>query len=295
MHPGLFFQGAARKLTQSRAPKTGKIIAFPSARPDSPPAHDTSDFFNSLLGRAGLSAASYRGNALARRLPACLRFLGVKTVVEAQRQLAARPDLHQGLINVVLLGVTEFYRDRSVFQDLRASVLPLLLEQSRPLRIWSAACSDGQELYSLAILFAEAGRLADCHLLGTDCRPQAIAQAQQASYKAEDLGGIDLSWRKIYFSHVDDNALANDRLRRAATWKIANLLTQMEPGPWHVISWRNMAIYLESSVAEETWQRLFVELAPGGFFLTGKADHPPAHLGLELLAPCVYRKPKSRP
>ena len=79
-------------------------------------------------------------------------------------------------------------------------------------------------------------------------------------------------------------------LRAATRWKQANLLHSPEPGPWDLILWRNMAIYLKPEVVGTIWQQLCDRLSPGGYLVTGKAEHPPAPLGLERVAKCVYRK-----
>jgi chemotaxis protein methyltransferase CheR/two-component system CheB/CheR fusion protein len=79
-------------------------------------------------------------------------------------------------------------------------------------------------------------------------------------------------------------------LRRATRWKVANLFDGPERGPWHLILWRNMAIYLEPAVAEDVWRRLCAELVPGGFLVAGKADYAPHGLPLVRVGNCLYRK-----
>jgi chemotaxis protein methyltransferase CheR len=81
-----------------------------------------------------------------------------------------------------------------------------------------------------------------------------------------------------------------DDLRARVMWKQADLLQGVEPGPWNIILWRNMAIYLEKSAAGLVWDRLHRELAPGGLLVTGKAETPPAHLAFKKLASCLYEK-----
>ncbi len=246
-------------------------------------------FFESLLARAELPAAAYRRGALNRRLPACLRMLRVANAAEAERAVAAQPEVAPRLLSLVLLGVTDFFRDRSVFEQLRGAVLPELLARHARLRVWSAACSNGQELYSVAMLLERAGRLADCELLGTDCRVEAIHEARRGVFRMEDVERMDPEWREAFFGEAGPGAI-EPRLRDAARWKVANLFRTVERGPWHLILWRNMAIYLENERAEEIWTRLFDQLAPGGFLIAGKADHPPKWLPLTRVAPCVYQK-----
>lgn len=247
-------------------------------------------FFEGLMGRAELPVAAYRRRALARRLPACLRMLRVTDVAEATRAIAAQPEATKRLLNVVLLGVTDFFRDRPVFEQLQRGVLPELWARHGRLRVWSAACSNGAELYSVAMLLARAGRLADCELLGTDCRADAIEEARRGVFRGEELARMEQEWREVFFEITGEIGTIDPLLRQATRWKVGNLFGAMERGPWHLILWRNMAIYLENERAEEIWTRLFDQLAPGGFLVAGKADHPPKWLRLTRVAPCIYRK-----
>jgi chemotaxis protein methyltransferase CheR len=249
----------------------------------------THDFFGDLFRRAGLSAHAYRGVALSRRIPACLRFLRVKDLDSARLKLESRPDLVSATLSVVLLGVTEFFRDHSVFDQLQASMVPHLHRLGQPPRVWSAACSDGRELYTVAVLLNEAGLLTGSHLLGTDCREEAILTAWQGNFPVAVLDKVETSWRGHFVAHRDE-IRPRDELRRVTRWKQADLLQGVEPGPWDLILWRNMAIYLDPASARNVWDGLIRQLSPGGYLVTGKADYPPRNRNLEKIGPCIFRK-----
>jgi len=282
----LFFEGVDAHTMRSkrRAPTVFRRAPMPVL----PVEIDT--FFESLFRRAALSSLAYRDGALARRLPACLRFLGVSTVEEAWRQIEAEPALARAALNVVLVGVSEFFRDRLVFDRLRQNILPAVLVRNARPRIWSAACADGQELYSVAMLLAEAGGLGKCELLGTDCRPEAIDQARLGVFASAAVAGLDAHWRENFFIAVGNSVLIEPALRSMTHWKVADLFCTVEAGPWQVILWRNMAIYLEPPAAERLWKRLCEQIAPLGYLIVGRADHPPANLPLMRIAKCIYQK-----
>jgi chemotaxis methyl-accepting protein methylase len=246
-------------------------------------------FLATLLGRAGLRLDDYRPGALLRRIPACLRRLGVKSLDDATRKLADRPALAGELLDIVLLGVTEFCRDPAVFAYLREYVLPQLGWAPHVPRIWSAACSEGQELYSVAACLAELDLLERCELLGTDCRPEAIARARAGEYASEAAAKPPAAWQRAHLFPAAGRARIHPRLRTAVTWRVADLLTAVESGPWDLIFCRNMAIYLEPDVAAALWRRLASQLAPGGCLVTGKAENPIPSAPLERAGPCLYR------
>lgn len=281
---GIFFQGVAvpRRHPLGRRPR-------PLPRRSAAASEDHGRFFAGLARWGGVDLDRYRATALYRRLPACLRFLRLRTPDEALAAMERKPELARALLNVVLLGVTEFFRDMPVFERLRAEVLPVLRARRQRLRVWSAACSAGQELYSLGMLLADADMLAGVELLGTDCRAAALAEAEAGRFARAAVEPLPGAWRRHF---VDEGSTVQmvEGLRTAIRWKEADLLVAVEPGPWDLILWRNMAIYLEPAVADRVWLRLVAELAPGGFLVTGKADHPGTMLPLRRLAPCIYQK-----
>jgi chemotaxis protein methyltransferase CheR len=280
----LYFRGAPARFP------TRKHLPAPVRRP-TPALADAQEFFQWLFGRLHLQHSRYRATALQRRLPACFRHLGVHSIPEAKRRVEARPALALELMDVVLLGVSEFRRDPAVFAALKQEILPRLLRASAHPRIWSAACSEGQELYSVAALLADLDALERCELRGTDCRPEAIARARLGEYPLTSLTRLDEQARKGLCLVQADRVRVHPRLRTAVSWRVADLLAQPEKGPWDLVLWRNMAIYLESNAADETWTRIVDELAPGGFIVVGKADYPPAGCNLERVGPNIYAKP----
>jgi len=286
--PGLYFAGVVPFPPVSSRPRlpAPKPAAALKPRRGNEPAYD---FLASLLDQAGIAIEQYRSNALLRRVPACLRALGVSTVAEAAERLAARPALAWSLLDVVLLGVTEFCRDPAAFQHLKATVLPELARSQARLRIWSAGCSEGQELYSVAACLAEADWLERCELLGTDCRPEAIARARLGEYATHGQAIAPAAWRRAHLLPAGENVRIHPRLRVATTWRVSDVLGHPEPGPWHLIFCRNLAIYLEPPVAAALWRRLGEQLAPGGYLVTGKAENPAATGAFSRVAPCFYQ------
>lgn len=281
----LFFEGIVRERSprpQSReipsGPKQGFIQDIPAGK-----------FLNSLFRITEMPVSAYRSRSLARRMPACLRFLRASDPQHASLKISDNPQLAAAALNIVLVGVTDFFRDAPVFEYLRQEALPLLLQQEGGLRIWSAACSEGQELYSIAMMLSEIRRLHDCELLGTDCRTEAINRARSGVFAREALEGMEGA-RENYFTTSGTCAVIDPALQAKTRWEVADLLGGVEAGPWHLILWRNMAIYLEPEAANAVWQQLCDVLEPGGFIVGGRADHPPRWLPLRRVGPCTFQK-----
>jgi chemotaxis protein methyltransferase CheR len=227
---------------------------------------EASAFLIWLFRQAGLNARDYRPASLLRRLPACLRALRVTSIPQARRLLRGSPHLVCIALDALLLGVTEFFRDAHVFACLRNELSLIASRKQAMMRIWSAGCSNGAELYSVAALLDELNLLDRCELLGTDCRADAIARA----------------------------AAAGERVacgqRERTTWRGANVLAGVEPGPWDVILCRNLAMYLQPDSGKRLWRGLASVLNSHGVLVVGKAERPAGVNGLTPLGPCVYRR-----
>jgi chemotaxis protein methyltransferase CheR len=251
------------------------------------------DFISWVMDRAGLDSAAYRIESLYRRLPTCLRILKAHSTRAARELLERQPDLLTKVISSMLIGVTEFFREPGVFDFLRTQILPSFIGHGKPLRIWVAACSSGAEIYSMAILLAELGLLERSFLLGTDCRVDAIMHATMGLYDEKAMRLVPSATRHEYFEPAGRQWRPVERVRKQVHWKVANLLADVEPGPWDMIFWRNSAIYLNSYSAENVWHRLISVLAPDGVLIPGKAEQPPNDASLKHAGRCVYRKAMS--
>lgn len=277
----------------SRPWQRGKLSSPPQA-PAARACERPGEFVSWVFARAGLDAENYRGEPLARRLGACLRALRAGSEAQAREAMEQRPDLLGAAISSLLIGVTDFFRDPPVFDALATKVLPAFQPSPiRGLRVWSAGCSNGAELYSVAILLAKAGLLEGSFLLGSDCRPDAVEHARKAVYKTANLRRIEPAERRRHFEQAGGAWRPIERLRRHVHWKVADLGRGVEPGPWDLILWRNVAIYLRSHAAAAAWQGLAGALAPGGVLVVGKAERAPVELPLIAVRRCIYRAPGS--
>jgi chemotaxis methyl-accepting protein methylase len=243
-----------------------------------------------LFARAGLDPRSYRRETLIRRLPACLRLLRSASASHARRLLEENPGLISPAMSVMLVGVTSFFRDPDVFEWLAREALPRR-EGSRPgLYVWSAGCSDGAELYSLALQLAENGRLRDCYLLGSDCRSDAIERARTGVYDGEAIKGIPAELGERYFEPEGGRRRIKAFIRRQTRWAVSDLLKSIEPGIWDLILLRNIAMYFRAEAVAELWNRIESAMRPGALLVLGRAERPLGARRLQPVRPCVFRR-----
>ena len=293
--------GYGRAVNLAPAPETAEPGAGGGGRliPCAPAlSEDEESFLCGLFARVGLGVRHYKLEMLQRRLPACLRALRASNVAHARSILRRSPHLAWPAIGAVVIGVTSFFRDAAVFDALRRVVLPLLVGHcrvaGRPLRVWSAGCSDGAELYSVAMLLDECGALAGgrCELVGTDCRPGAVAAAASGVYDPPAVRGVPHRLLVRYFDYDGGQYRVCAALQDAVRWRVADLLdpASSPPGPFDLVLCRNLAIYLQPEATAALWARLQSALRPLGVLALGKAERPVGVRGLRPLgaAPCLY-------
>lgn len=244
-----------------------------------------------VMRQFGLAPEAYRPRALSRRVGACQRQVGVRSPEEIRPRLEREPALLGPALNALLIGVTEFFRDRAVFDRLREEVLPDIIRRRSSVRVYAPGVSSGEELYSVAMLLAEAGVLESSELTGVDCRPEAVARARAAEFAEEDLATVPAPWRERYFVRTPGGSWSvRPAVRERLHWHAADLFTFALPEEADLILFRNVAIYFSAASAERAWAVLLRQLAPGGWLVTGRAEKPPAHAPLVRVAPSVYRK-----
>jgi chemotaxis protein methyltransferase CheR len=200
-------------------------------------------------------------------------------------------DLTQKVIEAITTHETSFFRDGNPFEVLQRALIPDVIQRrtkagQRELRLWSAACSTGQEAYSMAMVLAEV--LADRpgwvgSVVGTDISKRTLDQAARASYTpAEVARSARPAWTNRFLQPQDGGFRVIEPVRRLVSFREHNLLASpMGLGTFDVIFLRNVLIYFESETKREVVERVGSRLAPGGYLVVGATDvfsGPPGQL-----------------
>ena len=193
------------------------------------------------------------------------------------------PVLKSAFIDAITTRETLFFRDSSPFPALQHKIVPELIDAKagsfRPqrLRIWSAACSSGQEPYSIAMtlrqLIPDVDRW-DISILATDISNDAIAQASRGVYSDFEIGrGMPLDWLDEYFIREREVWRIRDEVRGMVSFQRMNLVESFPRiGPFDIIFCRNVAIYFDLRVKRELFERLAKVLEPHGYLFVGSSE-----------------------
>jgi chemotaxis protein methyltransferase CheR len=188
--------------------------------------------------------------------------------------------LAQQVVEALLNNETYFFRDRAMFDQLGATVLPELArkrERTRRLTIWSVGCSTGQEAYSLAMLFAEQParwREWTIEIIGTDVARSVVAAAREGNFSQFQIQrGLGVAQMVSFFEETRTGWRATEGLRRMVRFEAHNLLDQPpEPGRFDLVLCRNVLLYFDRATRERAFLRLASALAPDGLLMLGAGE-----------------------
>jgi chemotaxis protein methyltransferase CheR len=234
----------------------------------------------------GISLDESKGYLLETRLGGLLRETGAASFSELYYR--AKADLANALrrkiIDAITTNETSFFRDSAPFDLLRHKLIPELVDRRRksgarivPIRIWSAACSTGQEAYSTGIVLKELlGSFSgyDIRILGTDISDRAVAAASYGHYGRLELDrGMPAGMVSKYFAPVGGTWKIQDEIRALASFRTMNLLEPFSfPAPFDIIFCRNVAIYFTEPDKVRLFQSLRRCLSPDGVLIIGATE-----------------------
>ncbi len=236
-----------------------------------------------LFRHLKVSSDAYKDTYLMRRIRARMRKLGVKDYLEYYRIIKTNKQELDELLLTVAINVTEFFRDPVVWKAFEKKVIPELVKYKKEhhnglIRIWSAACSTGQEPYSIAMTLYEAlgGSLGGfrAQILATDIDREALATAMRGEYPAEVVEK-QMSRHMIskYFTRVgDERYRIAPKVKRLVKFQQFNLFGSKYPKGFDVIFIRNVLIYVKRDAQEEVFAKLYNSLEDHGYLVLGKTE-----------------------
>ncbi|BBD35326.1 MULTISPECIES: CheR family methyltransferase [Aminobacter] len=238
-----------------------------------------------LHADAGIHLTEAKAALVYSRLSKRLRALGLESFRDYCALIASREGLdeRQRMLAALTTNVTNFYREPHHFEHLAKQVLPPLLEAARRggrVRIWSAACSNGAEPYSIALtilsLMPEAANH-DIRVLATDIDPNMVAFGREGIYSEAALRPVPPDLRRRWFTPVrsgDGNSFsAADEMRTIVAFRELNLIGAWPmKGQFQAIYCRNVVIYFEEATQSRIWSRFVPLLTAGGTLYIGHSE-----------------------
>jgi len=237
---------------------------------------------------SGISIDASKAYLLETRLGKLLKEENCGTFSDFYRkiQLGSRNVLEKKVINAMTTNETLFFRDTSPFELLQHKIMPELIDNRSksaslvgipPIRIWSSACSTGQEIYSIAIVIKEllgGNALKRIKLMGTDLSDAAIAQASSGVYNQFEIErGFPREKLQRYFMPSGGKWKIKDEIRAMATFRHLNLMKPFVGlGKFDIIFCRNVAIYFTPEDRKKLYNKIADVLSPDGYLIIGSTE-----------------------
>jgi two-component system, chemotaxis family, CheB/CheR fusion protein len=245
------------------------------------PALDS--LFHLLREQFGIDFSLYKTTTVARRIQRRLDMLRIDSISAYVDQLRIDADEVNSLYRDLLIGVTQFMRDPGAFETLEREVIPQIIDRVPPgeeIRVWVAGCGSGEEAYSIAMLFYEQlvarERPLDLKILATDVHPSSLETASTGIYGESQLANVDRRRLERFFTRRSSGYQISSDLRQLIVFARHNVTKDAPFTRMHLITCRNMLIYLQPPAQRTVISLFHFGLAPGGILFLGASETPGA-------------------
>jgi chemotaxis protein methyltransferase CheR len=234
-----------------------------------------------LRKRAGIVLTGDKMYLLESRLAPLARKEGLPSIDDLIHVVRARREerLIGQVVDVMTTNETSFFRDKTPFEHLKDGILPVLAQARRGarIRIWCAACSTGQEPYSIAMMLDQHPQLTQgvpVEIVATDISDRCLERARQGLFtQFEVQRGLPIQMLMHYFTQQDDHWRISERLRSLITFRKQNLIEPTAAlGKFDVVFCRNVLTYFDGPTKTDVLERVGQQLNPGGFLMLGGTE-----------------------
>ncbi|HIH43746.1 MAG TPA: protein-glutamate O-methyltransferase CheR [Candidatus Methanoperedenaceae archaeon] len=240
---------------------------------------DFADLKAIIKKKIGFNCNEYKQAHLKRRLAVRLRASNTTSYKDYASILLKNSEEPGYLKQVLTVNVTELFRNPETYESFGRNVLPNLIrskESDRRIRIWSAGCSNGEEVHSIAILLLEAlgsrARRFDISILGSDIDDESLEIAAKGLYKPKNIEKIRKERLSRFFTRMDDYYTVTDDIRDIIRFKHHDMISGVCLGGFDVIFCRNVTIYFDQKLQERLYMNFYNSLNDGGYFVMGKTE-----------------------
>lgn len=232
-----------------------------------------------MAERSGQNLEPHRRSLCLLRLKQLAESMKIGSASELVQRLGGDESLRRQTVDSLLNGETSFFRDPHAFQALETNAIPELMEAdsgNATLRIWCAACSSGQEPYSVAMLLSDSPivRLGSAEILATDYSTAALERARAGRYSQLEVNrGLPAKLLVRHFERAGREWTVRPALRTRVRFDRVDLTAgELPMGAWDLILLRNVLIYFPVETKQRILKRVVSKLAPHGLILFGGSE-----------------------
>lgn len=237
---------------------------------------------------------AYKERQMKRRIDTLIDKHGIKGYDKYVQALKTDKALFEEFVNYITINVSEFYRNPEQWKIIDEQIVPELISRfGKNLKIWSAACSTGDEPYSLVMALSRHIPLGQIHIIATDLDKQVIAKAKVGLYADRSVAAVPADLKKKYFTQVGPSYKISDEIKARVEFREHNLLKDTYPSDCNLIVCRNVLIYFTEEAKDEVFAKFQKSLKPGGVLFIGSTEQIINYkdLGYNRKSSFFYEKP----
>ncbi len=230
-------------------------------------------FKKNVLSLTKIDLNCYKEKQMKRRIDTLIGKTKAKTYDEYVSLLKTDKDILEQFVNFLTINVSEFYRNPDQWRILDTKVFPELIQKfGKNLKIWSAACSTGDEPYSLVMALSKHVPLNQIHIIATDIDKQVLEKARVGLYSTKSIANVPDEFKKKYFTKIGSSYQISDEIKRRVEFKEHNLLRDPYPTGCDLIVCRNVVIYFTDDAKTEIYVKFNQALKKKGILFIGSTE-----------------------
>lgn len=234
---------------------------------------DYEKFKKSIYSLTQIDLSSYKENQMRRRIDTLINKNKITSYDEYVKLIKQDKEKFEQFVNFLTINVSEFYRNPEQWKQLENKIIPDLIQRfGKNLKIWSAACSTGDEPYSLVMAFSRHLPLSQIKIIATDIDKQVIDTARRGLYNAKSIAAVPDEFKRKYFTQVGASYQISKEIKSRVEFKEHNLLKDTYPSGCHLIVCRNVLIYFTEEAKEEIYKRFNQALTRDGILFIGSTE-----------------------
>lgn len=249
-------------------------------------------FKEKVYRKTGIDLSLYKERQMKRRIDSLIKRNGENSYQAYFDRMDRDKKIFDEFINYLTINVSEFYRNANQWEVLVSEVIPQLLKGKTNLKVWSAACSTGEEPYTLVMALSNHLPLSKIKVLAVDIDKEAMNKAQAGVYTAKSVEAVPKAFLEKYFTPVGGAYKINDEIKRCVEFKQMNLLSDTYPSQCDLIVCRNVMIYFTDQAKDEMYHKFNQALIPGGVLFVGSTEQiiVPKKYNFEAMRTFFYKR-----
>lgn len=254
---------------------------------------DFNEFSEQISRKLGLNLTGYKEKQLKRRIEHLMTNQGYKKYNDYFVAINNDDIQKKKFLDKITINVSEFFRNKEIFNKFETEIIPKLLKENDRLKIWSAGCSIGSEIYSIAMILDELSPRTSHTLHATDMDERILEEAKSGIYREDLIKNVSQSRKNKYFTKNDGKYQLSEDIKRKVIFRKHDLLGDRYETNYDLIVCRNVTIYFKREAQDILYANFKDALKPGGILFIGATESilNYSQLGFEKLSAWFYQRP----